>query len=154
MNLKDKQVMIPLVVVVVAVILGGGIVWKSKMAKENREKTENVLPKQEQFPKVESSVSVGVASDKKKQRVTLSVENVPTDVTMVEYELTYTAKGGIKKGAVGELELSGTTGEAKADLGTCSSGTCVYDNEGSSVALVLKFTGSKGVRVFEKEFEL
>ncbi len=154
MNLKDKNVMIPLVIVIVTVLVGGGVVWKSKMAEKNKEATENVLPQQEQFPTVESSVSVDLTSDKKKQRVTITLENVPEDVTMVEYELTYTSKGGIPKGAIGAIELEGTSGTVQADLGTCSSGSCVYDNEGSKVNLTLKFTGTKGVRVFEKEFEL
>lgn len=154
MNLKDKNSMIPLVIVLVALIVGGGVVWKSKMAEKSMEETENVLPKQAQFAQVESTVGVNLASDKKKQKVTIDVDHVPADVTLIEYELTYTAKGGIKKGAVGEIEIADVKGSVTADLGTCSSGTCVYDNEGSNVNLSLKFTGSKGVRVFEKEFEL
>jgi len=42
----------------------------------------------------------------------------------------------------------------KITLGTCSSGKCVYHEVVGKIKVSLKFTGSYGEKIFEKEYEL
>jgi hypothetical protein len=45
-------------------------------------------------------------------------------------------------------------GGRKIVLGTCSSGTCRYHNILGPIKLNLKFTGSYGEKIYEKEFKI
>ena len=79
-------------------------------------------------------------SDKK--AVKFVIANIK-DITSVDYEISYTAKGSIPRGAIGHVEVKtgDKTVETKfIDLGTCSSGKCKYDEGVTSVKLVLKIT--------------
>ena len=155
MDLKNKNVLMIGGILLVVVILGVVATQMKGPATTGKDTTENVLPENEEFPTVESTVEVSMKADKRKEKIVISVANVPSDVTLIEYEATYQDKDGNQKGGVGEIEVDGTS--ALSDpfpLGTCSSGACVYDNGGDSVKINLKFTGSKGTRVFEKEFPL
>ncbi|MFS8158738.1 MAG: hypothetical protein ACMG6E_00735 [Candidatus Roizmanbacteria bacterium] len=154
MSPKNKNLIL-LGGVLLIVVIGGFLAMSfNKSSNSKKADTENVLPENENFPPIESSVKVEAVSDKLKQNITITASNLPTDVKTIDYEVTYTGKDSIQKGAIGILDIKGTTASSKVTLGTCSSGTCVYDNGGDSVKVNLKFTGSKGTRVFEKEFKI
>ncbi len=120
---------------------------------------ENVIPT------VDPSVDVGLETVRKGE-VRLTIANAPEGTRSIEYEVTYDARnpggeqGVIPQGAIGKCSKSGKIWECKSTnqeniiLGTCSSGTCIYHNVVGKVKVLLKFTGSYGQRIFEKEYEL
>lgn len=78
------------------------------------------------------------------------------DITAVEYQLTYIAKGDIPRGAIGNTEIKAGQDKIESnyiDLGTCSSNKCKYDEVISPVKLLLKVTKKDG-KVYQVEASL
>lgn len=79
-----------------------------------------------------------------------------SDITAVEYQLTYSAKGDIPRGAIGNTEVKAGQDMVASnyiDLGTCSSNKCKYDEVISPVKLLLKVTKKDG-KVYQVEASL
>jgi hypothetical protein len=153
MNLKDKNVLIAGGVVLVVFIAGFFLLNSRK--KSTQETKENVLPTAQVLPTVDSSVKVELAANAKKTEVTLTVGQVPNGTTDIEYELSYIAEGDLPKGVIGTIPVEGKKDiERKITLGTCSSGTCVFDKGVEKVKVSLKFNSASGAKIFEKEFAI
>ena len=61
----------------------------------------------------------------------------------------------VPKGVIGDSDVTdGVQVEKKITLGTCSSGTCKYDQGVKSIHALIRFTGSYGAQMFEGDFEL
>ncbi|OGK31506.1 hypothetical protein A3F29_04135 [Candidatus Roizmanbacteria bacterium RIFCSPHIGHO2_12_FULL_33_9] len=140
-----------------------------------RSRVEGLEPQEqltniEAIPTVDSSVIVDLKVGKRSGEVILTIQNAPEGTRSIEYQLTYDAvsreQGGsvVPRGVIGKcVKQSGSqntwsceqpnSGEAIV-LGTCSSGTCVYDNITGDINVQLKFTGSYGDKIFEKDFNL
>lgn len=110
---------------------------------------------EEVIPTVDSSVVVKLESATNGQEVVLTVENVPSETTSIDYELSYqTEKQGLQ-GVIGTIKAEESKSyEKKLTLGTCSSGTCVYHQVVGSIKLNLRFSGGYGEKVWEKEIKL
>lgn len=151
----QRKKMIIFGIVVVVLLLGGVLlINRSKSAQQAKEDT---LPKNEVLPTIDSSVVVTLEADKKKQEVTLSVSHIPKGITKIEYELSYDADvdgQSVQRGAIGDIDVTGSSITKKITLGTCSSGTCKYDKGVTSVKVSLRFQSEKGASIFEKEFGL
>lgn len=115
--------------------------------------TDKQLVQEELIPTVDSSVIVTLRHTIDGKEVILKVENAPAGTESIDYELSYqTEKQGLQ-GVIGVITLSGKNGyEKQMTLGTCSSGRCVYHEVMGKIKVNLKFTGSYGEKVFEKEF--
>lgn len=125
-----------------------------KQSLKKEEKKLEVLPQSELIPTIDSSVIVDLKSLDKKE-VTLTLENLPLGTTMVEYELSYLAQGGLLKGKIGNIEVKDEKKiQRKITLGTCSAGTCVYDQGVEKIEVSLKFTGSYGEKIFKREYNI
>lgn len=152
---KNKNI---IALLVVTILLIGGVFIRVKTSQQKKVKEETkkqeVLPKTEVIPTIDSSVLVDLTSKDGKEAI-LTIKNIPSGTSTIEYELSYFAKGDLPKGVVGTIDVEGENGiERKITLGTCSSGSCVYDEGVTSVKVNLKFEGDYGSRLFEKEFEI
>lgn len=154
MNDKNRNVIIVGGIILV-VLVGGFLLLGRTKSKPSSGTSENVLPKTEALPTVDSSVIVDLKADKAKKEVTLSVDGIPSGTQTIEYELSYNAEGDIPKGVIGTIPVDGEKSVTrKITLGTCSSGTCVYDKGVTSIKVSLKFQTASGAQLFEKEFAL
>ena len=127
---------------------------RNRHQKEKNIEKESVLPTNEILPTVDKSVLVTLISKDKKE-VILTIENIPSKTSTIEYELSYLALGNLPKGVMGTIKFDGKQKIERAiTLGTCSSGTCVYDQGVEKVKLNLRFEGNYGSKFFEKEFSI
>ncbi len=166
--LKNKKFLaITSVTIILIIILVFFLVKKSKNSElELQEQLTNT----EIIPTVDSNVKVKLTEADKRGELILTVDDAPTGTTAIEYQLTYDAisreEGGsvVPRGVIGKCiqQLSSkntwscqqpNSGEAIV-LGTCSSGTCVYDNITGDINVQLKFVGSYGERIYEKDFKI
>jgi hypothetical protein len=153
--LKNKNIIIALII---TLLLFGGVLIRIKTSQQKKVKEETkkqeVLPEAEIIPTIDSSVAVNLTSKDKKEAI-LTIKNLPKGTLTIEYELSYLASGNLPKGVVGTIAVEGKDMvERKITLGTCSSGTCVYDTGIKSIKVNLRFEGEYGGRLFEKEFEI
>lgn len=139
----------------------------SKTGKQTQENTQTTeedeltledLQESEVQPTVDSSVKVDLEAQNYNREVILTISGIPNETENIEYELSYFAKGDLPKGAIGNIDLASEKVKNSLTrtitLGTCSSGTCVYDEGVESVTVTLKFNGSYGARLFKKEYTL
>jgi len=152
--MKNKALMIGAALVLILVLVVGVSTLGSKN-KTTTDTTENVLPEGDVVPTVDSSVIVNLESSNDNKEVILTVKNSPKGTQSIEYEMSYNAKGNVPKGVIGTIDLEENNDvERKITLGTCSSGTCIYDQGVEKVKVSLKFNGDYGAKSFEKEFDL
>lgn len=153
-KLKNKQALVAIVIVLAVVGIGLFALSRLNGGFGNKEKS-SILPQNEIFPTVPASVKVNLSADSKKQEATLTISGIPNGTESIEYELSYEAQGGIPKGVIGTIEPDGeSTVDRQITLGTCSSGTCVYDKGIKSIKVTLRFDGEKGTQIFEDNFKI
>lgn len=76
----------------------------------------------------------------------LIVEVAKTEgISSLDYELEYTAKGDLPRGAIGriDIEQEGEPASEKITLGTCSD-VCHYDEDVSNIKLTVRVTKADG----------
>jgi hypothetical protein len=117
-------------------------------------KNEQIAPSDGVIPTVDSSVKINLTALTGKKEILLSIKNIPTSTTSLEYILSYeTAEGGLQ-GVNSTAEIIGSNFEKKITLGTCSSGTCVYHNIKDKIKVELIFKGDNGDKYFTKEYQI
>ncbi len=122
----------------------------------SRETFSSISPTEMLIPTIDNSVKVGLLVSAPGKEVLLKIKNIPKGTQVIDYELSYqTAKQGLQ-GVIGTIDLGRNESDfqKKITLGTCSAGVCVYHEVVGKIKLNLKFTGSYGERVFEKEYEI
>lgn len=157
----------------VLIILIGALTWGRLFP--SKPETQNILQNEAAIPTVDSSVQVELKPVKRVgdriAEVSLTIKNPPKGTKKIEFEITYSAYGrGDEEGATGLLQ-QGAVGKCVEEiesgiwtcqqqknkeaivLGTCSSGTCVYDRVVGPIRISIKFTGNYGARIFEKEYK-
>jgi hypothetical protein len=101
------------------------------------------------------NVQVSLKKGNKKGAVILSISNIPPGTKSIEYELTYSTKDKGIQGVIGSVdEFEGSYYTREIFLGTCSSGTCIRHKVDGPLSLLLRFKGTYGEEVLEKEFEI
>ncbi len=153
---KNRKVIIAGGVVLVILLLVAAKVFFLNKSASTVQNGTNALPTEELIPTVDPSVKIDLVATVPGKELTLTVSNLPEGTTDVEYSLSYeTVKQGIQ-GVIGTVSTAdGETEYTKElTLGTCSSGTCVYHDVDGPIRLSLKFNGSYGERIFEKDFNL
>lgn len=166
--LKNKKFLaIASAVIILTIIL---VFFLIKRGKNSDLELQEQLTNSEVIPTIDSNVNVKLTKANKKGELILSVSDTPRGTTAIEYQLTYNAisreEGGsvVPRGVIGKCiqQLSSrnmwscqqpNSGEAIV-LGTCSSGTCVYDEITGDINVQLKFVGSYGERIYEKDFKI
>ncbi|MBI2051867.1 hypothetical protein HYT33_03850 [Candidatus Roizmanbacteria bacterium] len=151
----NKKLLVGIGIVVVVLILSGVFVL-SRVKSSKQEEPLEELENEEVIPTVDSSVVVSLEPTRGNREVVLTVKNIPSGTRRIEYELSYDARGQGPQGAIGSVELKKgqRSLEKTITLGTCSSGTCVYHDVVGEIRLSLKFMGTYGERIFEKEYRL
>lgn len=150
-----KKPIVWIISIVVLLLVGGIVVFARSQQRESKLEERETPREEEILPAIDPSVTISLTPREDKRAVILKVSNIPDDVTTLEYELTYEAKGGLPRGALGRIDLKGSLSvEREILLGTCSRNTCVYDEGVEKVSLTLRFNGTLGRRQFQKEYPL
>ncbi len=149
--LNGKKIVIAGVVIVI--LLVGGVMLLGGKSSQKPGQTETSIKNEAAIPTVDSSVKVTLEPLPSGKEVFLTVKGIPSGTKNLEYELSYDARNAGPRGVLTQIDVSGQDSyEKKITLGTCSSGTCIYDDVVSDFRLSLKFTGGYGQRIFEKDF--
>lgn len=146
-----NQKLVIIGVIILLVIVGGGYYLlspKKEPAKtvvtepEPVEETITTLSPEE----LRLTLTAGVGS----RKVIMEIANLD-GLSSLDYELSYTSKGDIPRGVVGNIEITSKDKEIKKELvlGTCSD-VCHYDEEVSDIKLILKITKTDG-KVYHSE---
>ena len=139
--MKNKNLIIALVIGL-AVLIGGFLVMSgNKKAEPVVEQAP--LEKQVFVIKPEDiGLTLTMSADGKK--VIIEVANTK-DIVELEYQLSYTSKGDISRGAIGNIDIKqpGKSARLEIPLGTCSD-VCHYDQDVSDIKLILKVTKTDG----------
>lgn len=133
-----------------------GVVFVLNQRNTASKKVEVPLPTAELIPTIDSSVIVDLLPKVAGKEVVLKIENIPIFTQSIEYSLSYETKKQSMQGVIGTVNItkSETSYEKSILLGTCSSGRCVYHEVVGPIKLSLKFSGSYGEKIFEKDFNL
>ncbi|KKS98582.1 MAG: hypothetical protein UV73_C0001G0103 [Candidatus Gottesmanbacteria bacterium GW2011_GWA2_43_14] len=145
-----------IVAIVLILVLGGGIMLLRKNSQPQAQ-TELIPTPTAILPTVTDDVKVEVIPLNGNRSITLKISGIPAGTSVIEYELTYVTGNDLPRGVLGEIKLDEGEEEVTRDdivLGTCSSGKCVYDTGVEKIDLSLKFTGTGGISVFQKSYNL
>lgn len=151
--MKNNKIIIGVVIAVIILLLVGFMVVKGKSSSQTPTGTQTAT---DVIPTVDSSVLVSVDASADKHTITVTVDGIPAGSQSIDYELSYQTKQQGLQGLIGTIDASGgqKKQQKKITLGTCSSGTCVYHDVQGSIKVTLKFTGSYGERLFQKDFSI
>jgi len=140
--MKNKKVIIGIVVFVLIVLLGIGFFVLSS----NKDTPEQVAVEEEtpieETVNILSPEEIGLVLTKTLDNTKVIMEIGKTDnILSLEYELSYLAKGDIPRGAIGNIEnkVKGKSIKQEIVLGTCSD-VCHYDEDVSDVKLIVRVT--------------
>lgn len=139
--------------IIVVVLLFGGVFLLRKGSTKTATSPEQ--PTEAVVPTIDNSVQVDLTSSSGGKEVVLAVKNIPQGTQTIDYELSYQTKQQGLQGVIGTITLNNESQYQKTiTLGTCSSGKCVYHEVVGKIKLSLKFTGSYGEKIFEKDYEI
>lgn len=155
-NIPKQYLMIGIGVLIILLGVGGYIINRNRSQEKPKTQTTQESEEEKPLPTVDPSVKVSLKPLTSKSILMISVESVPDGTESIDYELSYnTVKQGFQ-GVIGtiEVEKGSDSAEKRVELGTCSSGACIYHDVDGPVSLSLKFVGSYGEQVYENEFNL
>lgn len=153
-----KKTALVLIPVLIIFVLGGFFFFKSRSTPPGSPLPTATPTSGFTAPEArEKGVEVSLIPRYDNKAVILKVDKLPSDVTSVEYELSYEAKGGLPRGVLGKIDVKSAKETILREilLGTCSRNICVYDEGVKKVSLVLKFNKSSGQStIFSQEYEI
>lgn len=140
--MKNKNLIVYLTVGLVALLIGGFFVLSSKKAAPApvvQTPSEEVIST---MKPEEIGLSLTASADNRE--VIFEVSNTK-DISGLDYELNYTSKGDIPRGAMGQVSITqpGVKISKRITLGTCSD-VCHYDQDVSDIKLILKVVKTDG----------
>lgn len=134
---------------------------------KNQSGNESVLENEPTIAMVDSSVIVTVKPSTKKGEVEIEIKNAPAGTKQADIEMSYNRKPqatddiegaeSIPDGILSTCEFAGNSRNCKKDgitLGTCSSGVCRYHQLAGPASVTIRFSGTYGEKLFEKQYEL
>jgi len=149
----NKNILIIGSIAVVVLLGGGGFYLASKFTAKGP--TPTPTPDSQQILTLSpsdigltlSAITLGKFAD---HGVELKVANI-SDISSIDYQLSYIAKGNIPRGAIGHVDIKSGNTEFKQQLyfGTCSD-VCHPDSDVSGVKVTLKVTKNDG-RIYSVE---
>lgn len=146
-----------LIIAAVAVLMIIGLVSYIVAGRTSKKTTDApaVEMDNEVLPTVDASVKVDLEGRNNNRAIALTISGIPKGTESIEYSLSYQTKGQGLQGIIGTIEAGDDTEKTVTrELGTCSSGTCVYHDVEGKIKVELKFSGAYGEKIFDKEFEL
>lgn len=141
----------------------------SRMAKDSKKQglTEDVLNNEPTIAMVDSSVTVEVGHSAKKGEIEIDITNSPAGTEKADIEMSYDRKPqatddaegaqSIPDGVLTACTFRGNSRDCHKDgitLGTCSSGVCRYHQLAGPIKVIIRFAGTYGEKLFEKEYVL
>ena len=144
----DKKVLRILAAVLV-ILLGGYFLLFANKTSTKTPATQEF--QQQEIPTISAEeLGLTLTSGFANKTVILTVTNTG-GLKLLEYELSYTSKGNIPRGAISQIEIKNPGKPIKQEitLGTCSD-VCHYDEGVSDIKLILKVTKNNG-KVFQAE---
>ncbi len=150
--MKDKKIL--LILSLGALLLVGIAIYVLSSRKSSPKPVVQPAVTEESMPQVltltpeELGLSLTAGAGNKK--VIMKITNTQ-DISLIEYQLAYTSKGGIPRGAIGQLDVKtpGKPATQEITLGTCSD-VCHYDQDVSGIKLTLKITKTNG-KIYQSE---
>lgn len=135
--------------VAIVLLVGGLVVLNNKSTSQTT--TPSVV--EQSVPSIDSKdIGLTLKPGIDSQRVVMGVANTD-DIASLDYELSYTAKGDIPRGAIGHVDVkSGQKVSHEMYLGTCSD-VCHPDSDISNIKLIVKITKTDG-KVYQAEASL
>ena len=157
-NLESKRIVVIGAIIAIFLIVTGVILIKSRQTVTETTATKEVASRGEEesvVPTVDSSVQVELQPLNLKREVELRVSGIPPLTKLIDYELSYDTEGQGLQGVIGQVRLNPTEDKIskRIMLGTSSSGVNVYHKVVGDISVTLKFTGSYGEKLFEKNFK-
>ncbi|MBI2195840.1 MAG: hypothetical protein HYU48_02240 [Candidatus Levybacteria bacterium] len=145
--LKNNRNVFIGIIILIAILLISGVVllFNKKTTNELPVTTEVAVP-----TLLPSDIGLTLEMGADGNRVIMMIENTD-DIASVEYQLSYSSKGDIPRGAIGQVTVK-TPGQAISQeiiLGTCSD-VCHYDEGVGDIKLIVKVTKTDG-NVFQVE---
>lgn len=147
--MKNKNLIIIGVVVLLIIVGGGYFLFSPKESAKPlaiepavvEETVETISPEE---------LGLTLTAGARNRTVILEITNLD-GISALDYELSYTAKGDLPRGVVGNIEITSTekTIRKEITLGTCSD-VCHYDEDVSDIKLILKVTKADG-KVYHSE---
>ncbi len=163
--MKKNKVLAGIAVGTVLII--GAIFVRFTGSAQPQKGTETVLENEPTIPMVDSSVIVSLKNSTKKGEVEIDIQNAPAGSKQADIEMSYERKPqpsddlegaeSIPDGILTACEFSGNSRDCHKEgitLGTCSSGVCRYHTLAGPVRVSIRFSGTYGQKLFEKEYEL
>src|SRR3989344_5587696 len=147
--MKNKNLIV-IGVIVILVIVGGGYFFLS-----SKDESEPIDAQPELVDEIIETISaeelgLTIKAGTGNRTVIMEVANLD-GISALDYELSYTAKGDLPRGVVGNIEVTSKdkTIRKEITLGTCSD-VCHYDEDVSDIKLILKVTKEDG-KVYHAE---
>lgn len=154
--MKNKKIVL-IIVVILILIITVFIIFRLT----NNKITNNINPtpsieNEQPFPTLDSSFKADLVGINNNKKIKLIMLGIPKNTDTIEYSLSYQTKQQGLQGIIGTIELKKKETEytLERDLGTCSSGTCIYHTVTGNITVELKLTGKYGESLFNKEFSL
>ncbi len=152
MKLDKRMKMFVGGLVVVLLLVGAWLMTRKGITQNG---SSNISPTEVVIPTIDSSVKVSLTLTPAGHEVELLIKAIPSGTNSIDYELSYQTKDQGLQGVIGTINIAGDSKfDKKITLGTCSSGKCVYHEVVGSIKLTLKFTGSYGEKIFEKDYSI
>lgn len=153
-----KNIKIALVIVVILIfIMSVFIIFRINIDKTtNNIKPTPSIENEQPFPTLDSSFKVDLFGVNNNQKIKLTMFGIPKNTEAIEYSLSYQTKQQGFQGIIGTIELKKKESEftLERDLGTCSSGTCIYHTVTGNITVELKLSGKYGESLFNKDYSL
>ncbi len=146
--MKNNRNLIIVGVIVLILLVGGGVFLATKKSPNTTtsvQQSEVILT----LSPLDIGLSLTMGSDGK--RVIMEITKTE-GLTSIDYQLSYTSKGGIPRGAIGTADIKGNNIKKEIILGTCSD-VCHYDQDVSNIKVILKVTKTDG-KVYQVEKSL
>lgn len=137
-----------IIIVAVVILLGGGGFY---LASRNTQKgpTPTPTPDSQQVLTLQPSdiglILAGIDTGKfAGHGISINILKI-ADIASIDYQLSYTAKGNIPRGAIGHVDIkpSDTKFMQQLPFGTCSD-VCHFDSDVSDVKVTMKITKNDG----------
>jgi hypothetical protein len=146
--LKNKKVVIAGGIVVLILLFLGFILLNGNKGNKLSE-NPNAMPTQIPIPTITAEeLGLTLEAGPAGKTVIVAITN-KEGISGIEYELSYTSKGDIPRGAIGQLDITKSKVSKEITLGTCSD-TCHYDEGVTNIKIVLKITKEDG-NVYQAE---
>lgn len=154
---KGNNKIIPIGIIIILVgIIAFGIYKLNAKTPLKPVVVNNVADEETIAPTIDTATQVEFTSLSGKREVLVKINGIPTSTETIDYELSYEEKEKGLQGVIGTIQItkSEKSVEKQITLGTCSSGRCVYHTVVGKIKVTLRFVGSYGSRIFEKEYDI